>query len=136
MNSSRLIECADALADSEVSFSTEDLSTKSYWIYGFDQYGIVTEPHSVDVVTSIGANTNKSPEIMLFPNPVKETVTFQTNRYDEYDLSISSLNGQLLYSTLMEGTSYQIDLSSFQKGFYFITIRLKDIVITKKIIIL
>jgi hypothetical protein len=34
----------------------------------------------------------------------------------------------------MEGKSHQIDLSSFQKGVYFITIRSKDFVTTRKVI--
>jgi hypothetical protein len=34
----------------------------------------------------------------------------------------------------MEGTTQQLDLSSFQSGVYFITIRSKDFVTTRKII--
>jgi len=34
----------------------------------------------------------------------------------------------------MEGTVHQIDLSSFKKGVYFITIRSKEYVTTEKII--
>ena len=34
----------------------------------------------------------------------------------------------------MEGPTHQLDLSSFQKGVYFITIRSNDFVRTRKII--
>jgi len=34
----------------------------------------------------------------------------------------------------MDGISFQIDLSSFPKGIYFITIRSKDFVTTEKVI--
>ncbi len=47
---------------------------------------------------------------------------------------ITSLNGQLLYSDKIEGPTHQIDLSSFQKGLYFITVRSRDYVWTEKII--
>jgi hypothetical protein len=44
------------------------------------------------------------------------------------------MNGQLIYSTKMKGTTLQIDLSPFQKGVYFITIRSEDFVTTRKVI--
>jgi hypothetical protein len=42
--------------------------------------------------------------------------------------------GPILIRQEIEGTSHQLDLSSFQKGVYFITIRSKDFVTTRKII--
>ena len=41
---------------------------------------------------------------------------------------------QLMFTKIMEGSSHQIDLSSFQKGVYIISIRSKDFVTTEKII--
>ncbi len=135
MNSSKLIGSVDALAGSEISFTTDDLSTKTYWIYGLDQYGIVTGPTAVEIIPgTVGISTNRAPEIMLYPNPVTGKVTLHTNKHDVYDLSISSLNGQLIFSREMEGTSHQLDLSTFKKGVYFITIRSEDFVTTRKII--
>ncbi len=134
MNSSRLIESADALADSEVSFSTDGISEGLYWIYGFDQYGIVTGPISIDLITSTGPLTKSPLEIMLFPNPAKGIVTIQSYKPKKYDIAINSLKGQLLYTDRMEGPTHQIDLSSFEKGLYFITIRSRDFMRTEKII--
>jgi S-formylglutathione hydrolase FrmB len=135
LNSSRLIESTDALADELISFSTDGLSTTSYWIYGFDQYGIVTGPISVDLVTSLsGTVTNRTTEVMFFPNPVKEMVTIQTSIPTTYELAITNINGQLLYRDKMEGPTRQIDLSSFEKGIYFIKIRSRDYVRTEKVI--
>ena len=54
--------------------------------------------------------------------------------FDDHTIEIHSLNGQLIYSTRMEVSSHQIDLSSFQKGVYFITVSSTDYVITEKII--
>jgi hypothetical protein len=51
-----------------------------------------------------------------------------------YEIEITSLKGQLLYSDRREGPTNQIELSSFEKGLYFITVRSKDYVITEKII--
>jgi hypothetical protein len=72
--------------------------------------------------------------LKIYPNPVNDRLFIETILPEPYVIEINSLNGQLMYSTKMEGTTHQIDLSSFQKGVYFITIRSKDFVTTKKII--
>ncbi|MHA2032667.1 MAG: T9SS type A sorting domain-containing protein [Candidatus Kariarchaeaceae archaeon] len=41
----------------------------------------------------------------------------------QYSIELNSINGQLLYRNKIEGPTNQIDLSSFQKGLYIITIR-------------
>ncbi|KPL08721.1 MAG: hypothetical protein AMS26_24090, partial [Bacteroides sp. SM23_62] len=134
-SSSRLIENKQAQANTVISFSTDDLAAKTYWIYGFDQYGIVTGPLSVNIVTtSIRPITNNPLEITLFPNPVKEKVTVHASIPDVYDIAITGLKGQSLFNERMEGTIKEIDLSSFQKGVYFITLRSRDYVRTEKII--
>lgn len=73
-------------------------------------------------------------DLNIYPNPAHNLLTIQNNGEGLYFIELSSLNGQLIYSTRMEGTTHQIDLSSFEKGVYFITIRSKDSVTTRKII--
>lgn len=70
----------------------------------------------------------------LFPNPVSDLLTIKT-RYSAYQtIEITSLNGQQILIEEMKGTSHQLDLSSFRKGVYFITIRSEDFATTRKII--
>ena len=73
-------------------------------------------------------------EFSIYPNPSNTLITIETGISNLYNIEIISLNGQLMYNKEMEGSSHQIDLSSLQKGVYFITIRLKDFVTTRKII--
>jgi hypothetical protein len=73
-------------------------------------------------------------KLLIYPNPLNDQLTIETGIIGHNVIEITSLNGQLIYSTEMEGTTYQLDLSSFQKGVYFITIRSKDFVTTRKII--
>jgi S-formylglutathione hydrolase FrmB len=101
MNSQKLIESAEAWADIEVSFSTNDLLVRTYLIYGFDQYGIVSEPTEVDVVP-VGISTNFPHKIMLYPNPFTGTISIETNMQEKFDLSTFSLNGQLIFSKELE----------------------------------
>ena len=73
-------------------------------------------------------------DILIYPNPTNNLLTIETGMSGPYNIDIISLNGQLIFSEDMKGTLRQIDLSSFRKGVYFITIKSKDFVITKKTI--
>jgi len=125
-----------ATATIDVEFATSDLNPQNYWLYAVDIYGIISEqPATVNVQSgSDGVKENTNEGISIFPNPTNDLLTIETYNSDHYSIEITSMNGQVIYSTEMEGTSHQIDLSSFQKGVYFITIRSKDFVKTEKII--
>ena len=70
----------------------------------------------------------------VYPNPAEALINIQIKRVGKYTVEITSVNGQLLYSENIVESKHQIDLSSFQKGIYFITIRSKDFARTEKII--
>lgn len=78
----------------------------------------------------------KSPtnKIEIYPNPSKTILTIESGSPELHLLRISSMNGQMIYTGKMHGGTHQIDLSSFEKGAYFITISSKDYVYTRKII--
>lgn len=69
-----------------------------------------------------------------YPNPVNTFLTIETGISGLYDIEISSLNGRLLFQWEYEEPVIQLDLSSFEKGVYLITVRSKDSVTTRKII--
>ena len=70
----------------------------------------------------------------LYPIPVNSLITIETDYLGHHLVEITSLNGQPLFSQEMDGPTHQLDLSPFRKGVYFITIRSKDFVTTRKII--
>ncbi len=84
--------------------------------------------------SNIGISPDSPAELSIYPNPAKDLLTIETLDPNQYEIEINSLNGQQMFSGMMEGTSNQIDLSSFQKGFYFIHISSNGIEITRKII--
>lgn len=73
-------------------------------------------------------------DVVIYPNPAKDIITIAADLFDHYYIHITSMNGQLMYGAELEGTSIQVDLSSFYKGIYFITIRSKDNVAIRKIL--
>jgi predicted GH43/DUF377 family glycosyl hydrolase len=81
-----------------------------------------------------GVTNVNSGQINIYPNPASDLINLQTNEIGEHTIEITSVNGQLILSFKRSGSFHQIDLSSLQKGLYFITISLEDNVITRKII--
>lgn len=82
----------------------------------------------------VGITNDLVEKISLFPNPTFNLVNIQLNSEGSHLFEITSINGQLIYRERMEGSSHQLDISSFEKGAYFITVRSKNRIITKKII--
>lgn len=83
--------------------------------------------------SSTPALANEVSAIKVFPNPVNDLLNIECDTPGRNQLKISSLNGFQLYLGEMEGTGFQIDLSSFPAGIYILTIRAKDAVSTWKV---
>ncbi len=73
-------------------------------------------------------------DLSVYPNPANEFVTIRSAHPEHMSVEISSPKGQLISIHEMDGTTLQLDLSSFQKGVYIITLRSKDFLTTRKII--
>ncbi len=82
----------------------------------------------------VGFKESSQLGLSIYPNPATDLLTIETTIPGQHTIEIHSLNGQLLYKTKGEGPTLQIDLSSFQKGLYFITVGTRDYVRTDKII--
>ena len=126
-----LIDSQTVHADQEVRFSTDNLSAGSYMLYGYDHYGIVSK---VSVIQHTHIEDVRSYLTRIYPNPANDLLTIQTENITEYSIEISSLSAQLIFSIEARGSVQHLDLSPFRKGVYFITIRSKDFVTTKKIV--
>ena len=84
--------------------------------------------------STTGIDGRSLPGLSIYPNPATNLLTIETKSLEQYNIEITSLNGQLLYTDKIEGPTHQINLSSFQKGLYLITIRSRDYVRMEKII--
>jgi hypothetical protein len=127
------IDSVVAVADSAVNVSISGLENGIYWLYARDSTGNLSEPKGFTIM-GVGIDNIIAEQIRIFPNPANNQITVQTNGTGIYSLVITSLNGQIIHSKNFTGSSHQIDLSTFQKGLYFITIKSRDYVRTEKII--
>jgi hypothetical protein len=73
-------------------------------------------------------------KVETYPNPVSDILTIESNTSQPMTIQITSINGQLVYNGLMDGSILELDLSSYNKGVYFITIKSNDFTTIKKII--
>jgi hypothetical protein len=72
--------------------------------------------------------------VSVYPNPANDLLTIQSARSQRMNIEIISLNGQYILSKVFEGTTHQLDISTLQKGVYFVTIITEEFVITKKVV--
>jgi N-acetylneuraminic acid mutarotase len=88
----------------------------------------------VEVTPGVGIVKAETDQFLIYLNPTNTLITIQGGLPGKKVIEIYSLNGHLILSREVRGTTHQLDLSSLQEGVYFITIRSKDFVTTRKII--
>ncbi len=111
-----------------------DVGLDSIKIMVSDGHYSVYQEFSLEVTFPAGNLPDHTPENKIYPNPAGSHVIIRNEFHGSYSVDIFSLHGQLVYHSEMEGRSAQIDLSSFRKGTYFITIRSGEFVKTHKVI--
>jgi len=131
-----MIDSTAAIRNETVDLPTSGLDEGEYWLYAVNQYKSVSEAVSVTIfdTTSTGMHEFNNASFRLYPNPVDDMLYIETDQSGQYSVDFTSLSGQVVCITEMEGTFKQIDLSSFRKGVYFITIRSEDLLLTKKLV--
>ena len=127
------IDSVVATANLAVNIAVTGLENGIYWLYARDSTGNISEPEAFSII-GVGIENASANQISLYPNPAIDQITVQSKGTGIYSIEITSLNGQIIQSGNLTEMIHQIDISSFQKGVYFITIRSKDYVTTEKII--
>ena len=127
------IDSALAVANTSVDVPLTGVENGEYWLYGRDSTDRISEPEAFTIF-GVGIDNVFTVQFKIYPNPANDLLTIETNQPGQYFFEITSLNGQLLYTNKMEGPTHQIDLSSYEKGLYFITVRSRDFVKTERII--
>lgn len=133
LHATRIKDSIKVMAGIPIGFPTMDLYPKGYLLYALDAFGQFSEATQVTVGPS-GISIANSGGIRIYPNPVNNILTIQSQRTVLSFIKITSINGQRMYNDVMERSIQHIDLSTFEKGVYFITIRSIDFVTTRKII--
>jgi len=87
-----------------------------------------------DMTTGLDRVLDVTSAIKIFPNPVESEIFIHLENMDPVSVTVLSITGEELFTRPMKGPWTNLDLSSFDSGVYFITIRSKEFVTTRKII--
>jgi S-formylglutathione hydrolase len=135
------LTAVDVTADEEIDFNLSEFEPGNYLVYAVSNENMVSNiPAEFSIIpgtTSISfpkKDQSSTTSVEVFPIPARENITLLIDTQYPYEITITALNGQQTQLESFRKSKCQIDLSSFEKGVYFITIRSKDFVTTKKII--
>jgi hypothetical protein len=78
---------------------------------------------------------SKNINIALFPNPTNGSINYLINKNEEYTYSISDVMGKILQSGTFADKVNSINLTTFDKGIYIITVSNKEFSQTDRIIL-
>jgi len=99
---------------------------RNIWIVKTDQNGII----------GIDENNFFKSDVILYPNPTKNNITLKFNSPITAKISIFNIAGQLVLIDETNNTNiYKTSVTSFPSGIYFIKIKTKNNIITKKLVV-
>lgn len=113
--------------------SGADAGSDSITLMVSDGFHEVYQVFTLDVRFPEGTPQNSVLFDRIYPNPATNELVIRSIHANLLSISISSLNGKLVYSSTIEGPVADIDLTTFPKGIYFVTIRSEDTVSIQKI---
>ena len=95
--------------------------------YGLFELDVNTIPLSIQTVDS-------KPDIRIYPNPVRNTLSFETDASVER-LEMLDAMGRVIQTVILSGNERTVNVSQLSKGIYFAVFHTDRKKITKKIII-
>jgi hypothetical protein len=128
--------CSDSIdvnANNDVQVDISALQNGSYLLYAVDVSGNISDPKSFTIM-GVGVPAQIGIEFLIYPNPVDDILSIQFGASCRHSIHITSVSGQLIYSTEVTSYIHQFDMSAYPSGIYLLNIRSDELLATKKII--
>ena len=93
-----------------------------------------TNSDCVFVDFSIGINEAEFTQVNLYPNPSSGIFNIELTSGEEAQMDVLTISGQVIYSNKINGIE-KIDLSTFAKGIYYLSIKNEKGLINRRLII-
>ena len=101
---------------------------------GYDMSYVYIDDVSLIPCSSVGVNeSNNEKDILAFPNPVNELLNISSDKTIEH-YELMDATGKLILRKQVNCRQLNINTETLAKGLYFIKIKTKDAVYTKRII--
>jgi hypothetical protein len=100
---------------------------------GNDTVGVFT-PDSV-LVSGVGEQAS-SIELSIFPNPASDQISILFSGYTAGEIRLTDISGQVLLNQILEGDEVTLKTDHLSNGMYFVLIKTKDQVISKRVLVI
>jgi hypothetical protein len=110
-----------------IVFGSDTLSESDLWGEAFLA--------KLGTITSINEIDNTYENIYIFPNPANDIITIENSFFsNDQTIYVYNIQGQLLIQQPLHQIKYDIDISGFAKGMYFIRVSSGDGIAVKKFV--
>jgi hypothetical protein len=113
-------------------------SSGTYWCAVTDSNGCQDWSNQY-IYTSTDVNELDPSKLLLYPNPTSGLLNIEFVNNNIISLSIVNILGDEVYNEILDNNnvkySNQLDLSDYSNGIYFVKLRKKDSILTKKVIL-
>ena len=116
----------------EYKFNNEITKMSMYIINGVSSELMMEENYYYSQVVVSIVEPNRL-EVTLYPNPSRDNINIVTAETNNATMQIVNNLGQIVIQQNLTQNTTQIDISGLQSGIYFVNIKTKDGLVTKKI---
>lgn len=107
--------------------------TYEYYVTAVYYFG-ESEPSNIETVVITSVQRQIESELVIFPNPLRNIV-FIRSPSKILKIDLSNASGLTIYSERMMDEKYELNLSHFTSGIYFLRLETQNGIMVKKIII-
>ena len=118
----------------ELGLSTQSAGTPT-WYYTTSTPMVRMNFDPALIVPPSAVNDVNHSQFNVYPNPTNGVFTIELDGNVKYDVTVSNVLGQTVYTTSITTMNTTIDLSSFEKGIYTIELKNNTFAYTEKVII-
>lgn len=123
------------LPEGRSQYALSLVNNKAYLMGGFyTNYGNAHANTWELDLTSTGIHDHGSRKFLIYPNPVKESLTIEAPYPHNYHMSISALNGVMIFDYTFSGSQYRVNMSDIPEGIYLVRIWSEQDVWVEKIV--
>ncbi|WP_027395475.1 carbohydrate-binding protein [Aquimarina latercula] len=124
------------ISGNKISFVIDALSGNDFAFASKENIS-VSKPQLIITYTTNRSDENTSKDVLLYPNPVINTINFSSNIEGQI-VKVFNVNGVLMKETVLEAGQNSIDVANLSSGYYIINVleagKSNKLIVSKKIV--
>lgn len=117
-------KCARAKKVATCAHCSElDTCADKYWVNNPSKYANIKDIRSkLGTTTSVNNQVPDKQDVLLFPNPAKDSLKIQNQQNNSFNFELVNLEGKILRKGSIETTDYTLNISNLKQGTYMFKI--------------